>query len=191
MISPYNQKIKTKADIKRIQELIKGKIDSVWRNYDLIITIMGKKYQQVLKPYFDNKFYVVFDKRGIGGYLSKISHFSKLQTSQLLQEIVQFRQFECAEYLWSYWDFAIGERYHDPNRPHTCINCYFQKQNMCSFSELYPNLYQRHIRDYHTILNARRESYLDSKEQEGSKLIYSQSTTLDLFLTEQKKKIPR
>ncbi len=189
VIHPYNQEIRTKADIKRIQDLIKGKIDYIWRNYDLIITIMGRKYQQVMKPYFDNKFHVVFDKRGIGGYLSKVSHFSKLLTSQFLQEITQFRQFECAEYLWSYWDFAIGERYHDPNCPHTCINCYFQKDSVCSFSELYPNLYQKHIRDYHAILNARHENSLDNKEQIGRSLNYFQNTTLDLFLTEKKKLI--
>ena len=157
VIAPYNQKIQTKADIRRIQNLIKNKISKVWRSYDLIITIMGKKYVEVLRPYLDSKFYVVFDRRGIGGYLSQVSHFSKLQTSQLLQAIIRFQIIECAEYLWSYWDFAIVDRYTDPNRPHTCTNCYFQKDNSCSFSELYPHLYQKHIRDYHVILGSNKK----------------------------------
>ncbi len=179
VIAPYNQKIQTKADIRRIQNLIKDKISKVWRSYDLIITIMGKRYVEVLKPYLDSKFYVVFDKRGIGGYLSQVSHFSKLQTSQLLQVIIQFQIIECAEYLWSYWDFAIGDRYTDPNRPHTCTNCYFQKDNNCSFSELYSHLYQKHIRDYHIILNSSKKN---TQPQVSNKLNFSHNTTLDFFL---------
>jgi len=172
IIEPYNQKIKTKADVKRIQDLIKSKIVHIWRKYDIILTIMGKKYQEVLKPYLDNKFYIIFDKRGIGGYLSQVSHFSKLQTSQLLQEIRQFQQLECAEYLWSYWDFTIGEKYHEPNRPHTCTYCYFNKDICCSFSELYPELYYKAIRDYHSKIE---------KVQVSSKVNSMQEATLDHF----------
>ena len=126
----------------------------------------------------DNKFYVVFDKRGIGGYLSRVYHFSKLQTSQLIQEIQQFQQLECAEHLWSYWDFAVGEKYHDPNLPHTCTYCYFNKDMCCSFSELYPELYHKAIRDYHN--NA-------EKVQVSNKVNSIQKTTLDHFF---KTKLP-
>ena len=177
VIEPYNQKIKTKADIQRVQKLIKGKINIIWKSYDLIITIMGRKYQEVLKPFFDNKFYVVFDVRGIGGYLSKVSHFSRLQTSQLLQEIKEFQQLECSEYLWSHWNFAIGEKYTDSNHPHTCVNCYFQKETKCSFSELYPNLYQKHIRDLHII-----SKNSNTIAQVHHKINPSPKITLDLFL---------
>ncbi len=33
------------------------------------------------------------------------------------------------------------------------------------FSELYPNLYQKHIRDYHTIISAKHKNFLDNKKQ--------------------------
>lgn len=68
IIEPYNQKIKTKADIKRVREMVIPKVLHIWRQYDQIILIMGKKYREVLTPFFDNKWYVVYDVRGIGGY---------------------------------------------------------------------------------------------------------------------------
>ena len=74
VIEPYNQMIKTKNDIIRVREMIAPKIGQIWRDYDMIIVIMGKNYREVLKPFFDSKFYVVYDKRGIGGYKSLIAN---------------------------------------------------------------------------------------------------------------------
>ncbi len=94
-IEPYNQKIKTRADIVRIREIINPKITQIWIDYDMIIVIMGKNYREVLKPFFNNKFYVVYDRRGIGGYKSLIANYLKLPTHQLLQELKKFQQLEC------------------------------------------------------------------------------------------------
>ena len=172
VITPYNQKIKTKADVERVRKIVKYKITHVWREYDIIITVMGKKYQQVLKRFFDNKFYVVFDIRGIGGYLSTVSHFSRLQTSQLLHEVKKFQTVECAEYLWSSWNFNCTEKYNDPNHPHTCVSCYYNKNNSCSFSEIFPQLYKKY----------RCNNQNNENIQASQKLNPSQISTSDFFL---------
>ena len=91
IIAPYNQKIRTKKDILRIRRRIFPKMLKTTEIYDLIIVIMGKNYREVIEPLFNDKFIIIYDKRGIGGYLSLISWFNKLQTDQLLKEIEKFR----------------------------------------------------------------------------------------------------
>lgn len=91
IIAPYNQKIRTKKDISKIRIKVLPKLISLWKSYNIIIVIMGKNYRAVLEPLFDNKFIVVYDKRGIGGYLSLLSKYNKLTTEQFLKEIEQFR----------------------------------------------------------------------------------------------------
>lgn len=95
VIAPYNQMIKTKADIIRVRKMINPKMEKIWRDYDVIIVIMGKNYREVLKPFFDNRFYAVYDKRGIGGYKSLMANYLKLPTRQLLRELKRFQQLEC------------------------------------------------------------------------------------------------
>jgi len=91
IISPYNQKISTKKDILRIRRKSFPKLFRAIERYDLIIVIMGKNYREVIEPVFNDKFIVIYDKRGIGGYLSLISRFNKLHTTQLLKELEKFR----------------------------------------------------------------------------------------------------
>lgn len=91
VIAPYNQKIRTKKDILRIRRKIFPKMLKTIERYDLIIIIMGKNYREVIEPLFNNKFIIIYDKRGIGGYLSLISRFNKLHTDQLLKELEKFR----------------------------------------------------------------------------------------------------
>ena len=167
IIEPYNQKIKTKADIKRIQETMILRIDQLWRDYDLIMTIMGKKYRAVLEPFFDNKFSVVFDKRGIGGYKSLVSHYSRLPTAQLLREIKKFQKLECAEYLWSCWDFNPFKKHVEPNHPHTCRLCTHNKEGKCNFSTLYPQYYKKYQEDREFILS------LSEKDSKAEKILVS------------------
>ena len=91
VIAPYNQKIRTKKDILRIRRKIFPKMLKTIERYDLIIIIMGKNYREVVEPLFNDKFIIIYDKRGIGGYLSLISRFNKLHTNQLLNELEKFR----------------------------------------------------------------------------------------------------
>lgn len=91
IIGPYNQKIRTKKDISEIRSKVLPTLKYIWKKYDTIIVIMGKNYRIVLEPYLDKKFIIVFDKRGIGGYLSLLSRYNKLQTKKLMKELDVFR----------------------------------------------------------------------------------------------------
>lgn len=147
IIEPYDQKIKNKEDIAKIRFKIMLKICQIWRDHDLIIIFMGKKYRSVLEPFFDNKFIVIHDRRGIGGYLSLASHYNQISRQEFLEEIKIFRIIECANYLWSRWDFEFPKRYIDVNRPHCCTYCYYLRDNTCQFSEKFPILYKKQLDD--------------------------------------------
>ena len=91
IINPYNQEIKTKKDILRVRRIITSRLIEIHEDHDLIIVILGKKYLEVIEPLIDNKFLILYDKRGIGGYLSLLSQYNKLPKKQLLKELEQFR----------------------------------------------------------------------------------------------------
>ena len=103
---------------------------------------MGKNYRQVIEPYFDGKFRVITHKKGIFGYLHLLSYFNTLTKEEFLKEIEKYRIVECAEYLWSRWDFEFFQKYIDPNRPHCCKFCTYldqdQKNTTCIFSKFLP-----------------------------------------------------
>ncbi len=91
IISPYNQKIRTKQDVLRVRRIITPKLIEIYRDYDLIIVMLGKKYLEVIEPLIDNKFLILYDRRGIGGYLSLFSKYNKLPKKRLLKELEKFR----------------------------------------------------------------------------------------------------
>lgn len=91
IISPYNQKIRTKKDVLRVRRLITHRLIEIHKDYDLIIVMLGKKYLDVIEPLIDNKFLILYDRRGIGGYLSLFSKYNKLSKNQLLKELEKFR----------------------------------------------------------------------------------------------------
>jgi len=91
VISPYNQEIRTKKDILKIRRKVIPKLIKIREDYGLIIVILGKKYLEVIEPLISAKFLVIYDKRGIGGYLSLFSRYNKLPKNQLLKELEKFR----------------------------------------------------------------------------------------------------
>jgi len=91
IIEPYNQKIRTKRDISDVRNKAWPKLEQIHNSYERIIIIMGSSYREVLEPFFDNKFIIIFDKRGIGGYLSLLSKYNKLSRDLFLEEIEKFR----------------------------------------------------------------------------------------------------
>ena len=135
----------------------------------------------MLKPFFDNKFYVVYDRRSIGGYTSLLFEYLKLSTSQLLNELKKFQRVECAEYLWSVWDFDSPRKYEDPNRPHCCLFCCYNKNKECHFSELYPQLIEKELRE---------EKFLESLSIQEENLvkikILERNINPDYFISSQK-----
>ena len=52
---------------------------------------MGNNYRKVLEPFFNEKFIVVFDKRGIGGYLQLVSKFNAMPVKKLFLELEKFQ----------------------------------------------------------------------------------------------------
>ncbi len=91
IISPYNQRIRVKKDVLRIRRIITPNLIKIHKDYDLIIVILGKKYLEVIEPLIDNKFLILYDRRGIGGYLYLFSKYNKLPKNQLLKELEKFR----------------------------------------------------------------------------------------------------
>ncbi len=90
-VKPYNQKIETKSDINSMRIKIKERISEIKRKYDKIIVFMGGNYRKVVEPYYNHKFRVIFDKRGIGGYLSLAKDFKEISKAQFLKEIEKFQ----------------------------------------------------------------------------------------------------
>ena len=92
MVSPYDQKIESSEEsIKTIRDLTLPRLSKILAEYDSIILIMGKTYRKVIEPLISQKFIVIFDKRGILGYLSIISKYLKLPKARLLKELERFR----------------------------------------------------------------------------------------------------
>ncbi len=81
VISPYNQKIRTKKDILKIRRKVIPKLIKIQEDYDVIIVILGKKYLEVIKPLISVKFLVIYDKRGRGDifrYFLDITNYLKI-----------------------------------------------------------------------------------------------------------------
>jgi hypothetical protein len=93
IIEPYNQKIRTRDDIERIRKQVSPKIDRIKNEYDLIILIMGKTYRRVMKYFIDNTFRIVYNPKGIFGYIKQLNSYLKLTTEKLLEELEQFNPY--------------------------------------------------------------------------------------------------
>lgn len=91
VIEPYNNKIRTKTDILRVRRQISEDLLILMDMYDKIIVMMGKAYREVLYPFYNEKFYILYDKRGIGGYLSLFGRYRQLNLKQFLKEIEKFK----------------------------------------------------------------------------------------------------
>jgi cytoplasmic iron level regulating protein YaaA (DUF328/UPF0246 family) len=89
-IKPYNQKIRTKADIERVRGQINGEMDEIVEGFEKIIIFMGGKYRQTIKPWINGKCRVIFDKRGIGGYLQLAKQFNEINKKQFLERVEKF-----------------------------------------------------------------------------------------------------
>ncbi len=82
LVDPYDLKITTKADIKRVQEKCLYRLVELHKTYDTIIIILGKKYRDVISPIIDSKCLVVFDKKGIFAYYSLIAYLNQIKQTR-------------------------------------------------------------------------------------------------------------
>ncbi len=119
LVDPYDMKISTKADVKRVQEKCLYRLVELHKAYDTVIVILGKKYREVISPILDSKCSIVFDKKGIFGYYSLIAKLNELTRPQTLEDLSKFRVAECV--------YSKGE----DNYPRTCYFCHYQNKNKC------------------------------------------------------------
>ena len=122
LVDPYDLKISTKADIKRVQDKCLYRLVELHKAYDTIIVILGKKYREVISPILDSKCLVAFDKTGIFGYYTLIAKLNQMSRPQALEELSRFRVAECLH----------CKVEHD--QPRTCHFCHFQSKNKCSWN---------------------------------------------------------
>lgn len=88
IVNPYDRKLQdNKEDIERIKALTIPKLLPLIPQYDIILVIMGKTYLKVIQPLINSKFIIIFDKRGLFGYLSLVSKWLKLTKGQLLRVV--------------------------------------------------------------------------------------------------------
>ena len=132
LVDPYNQKISTKADIKRVQDKCLYRLVELHKTYDAIIVILGKKYREVISPILDSKCLVAFSKKGIFGYYTIISKLYDLSIPQVLEELSRFKAIECLH-------SKVGK-----DLPRTCYFCQFQTKNKCDWN-LEPQTSKTHV----------------------------------------------
>ncbi len=122
LVDPYDLKITTKADIKRVQDKCLYRLVGLHKAYDTIIVVLGEKYREVISPIIDSKCLVVFDKKGIFAYYSLIAYLNKMSRPQSLETLSKFRVVECLHCKV------------EPDQPRTCYFCHFQNKSKCSWN---------------------------------------------------------
>ena len=122
LVDPYDLKISTKADIKRVQDKCLYRLVELHKAYDTIIVILGKKYREVISPIIDSKCLVVFDKKGIFGYYTLIAKLNQLTRPQVLKELSRFRVVECLHCKV------------ESDQPRTCYFCHHKSKNKCDWN---------------------------------------------------------
>ncbi len=120
LVDPYDLKITTKADIKRVQDKCLYQLVELHKAYDSIIVILGKKYREVISPILDSK--CLINKKGLFGSYTLISKLYDLSTLQVLEMLSQFRAIECLH-------AKVEEEL-----PQTCYFCQFQNENKCEWT---------------------------------------------------------
>jgi len=89
IITEYNIRIKNNDDILKLQEKVIPKLKEIISNYDKILIFMGENYRKVIEPIKDERFLYFFDKRGLGGYKSLMTHLLKMYNKDLVKLLVQ------------------------------------------------------------------------------------------------------
>lgn len=79
VIEPYNQKMKTKADVERLKKTVDPQMPILTTHNDTVALIMGGGYQRAFKSHLDHpKVIHTEDHRGSGGYLQIASKLNEL-----------------------------------------------------------------------------------------------------------------
>ena len=126
LVDPYDAKITTKADVKRVQNKCLYRLVELHKTYDAIIVVLGKKYREVISPILDSKCLVVFKKKGLFAYYTLFAQYNQKPTDHMLKELEKFRIAEC-------YHFKV-----EGNAPHTCYFCSFRGEKKCQWSFEFP-----------------------------------------------------
>jgi len=83
-ISGYEKVLKTKEDVEKIQPLVEEKLKPIIQNYDKILVIAGKRYREVLKNLWNEKFITIQAK----GYADLCNKVKKIIPKKTLLEFI-------------------------------------------------------------------------------------------------------
>jgi len=122
LVDPYDMRIRTKADVKRVQDKCLYRLVELHKAYDTIIVILGKKYREVISPILDSKCHVIFSKKGIFAYYTLLAQLNQTSRTQALKDLSKFRVAEC----------AYSEVEND--LPRTCFFCHSRSKNNCDWN---------------------------------------------------------
>ena len=87
IVKPYDKTVKCKEDILRLRKKVLPELKALENKYDLIVLIMGKKYREVIKPLYNNKYRMIYDSKGIGSLISKINSYSRKPFDTMLNDL--------------------------------------------------------------------------------------------------------
>jgi len=71
VIEGYNKVLRTRRDVEEIKPLVEQRLKPILVDYDKIVVIAGKKYQETLSNLWDDHFFTIQSK-GYGDLCSKI-----------------------------------------------------------------------------------------------------------------------
>ncbi len=94
VLKPYNFRIKYKKDIEKLQIRTKDSIEEIIKKYKKIIVIAGKNYREVLLPYFNDKFFIIINNKGIGKYFSQLKEFINMGRDNFLNCLEVYYRYE-------------------------------------------------------------------------------------------------
>jgi len=91
IIEPYDTIIQTKKDMDRLRSNLNEKILEKLALYEKVIIIMGKKYREILEPFFKSNYYVLRSSTGLGEFKSLLNDLLTLSPSRFFQTIERWK----------------------------------------------------------------------------------------------------
>ncbi|MHA1500088.1 MAG: DUF6884 domain-containing protein [Promethearchaeota archaeon] len=91
IIEPYDTIIQTKKDMDRLRSNLNEKILEKLALYEKVIVIMGKKYREILEPFFRENYYVLRSSTGLGEFKSLLNDLLTLSPSRFFQTIERWK----------------------------------------------------------------------------------------------------
>ena len=91
VIKPYDTFIRTREDIKRLRTNLSSKLIEELIQYEKVIIIMGRKYREILHPFFQDNFYMITSSTGLGEFKALLSNLAKNSKKDILHAVEEFK----------------------------------------------------------------------------------------------------